>query len=216
LLDEVLERRMMLYVLAAGATLMGASTAQAKVIFTPSSAYVSEDFSIDLDNDGNTDVVLSSRAYYYTSRFYGSFTFGSAEAPVLGGLIPSALIRGQKIGSRDTFTHGLFLARNVYGPPLSGTGPFLQTSNRYLGVRFVINGQVHYGWIGFRYVYVGVAKLGGWAYETEPNKPIRAGDRGDGASTTLRSAEPTSLQLLALGHTGIADRQRRITMQTIG
>jgi len=37
LLDEVLERRMLLYVLAAGATLAGVPSAQAKVVFTPSS-----------------------------------------------------------------------------------------------------------------------------------------------------------------------------------
>ena len=63
LLDEVLERRMLLYVLAAGATLAGASgAAQAKVIFTPSNAQVSprHPLDIDLNNDGTTDFVISA------------------------------------------------------------------------------------------------------------------------------------------------------------
>jgi hypothetical protein len=79
----------------------------------------------------------------------------------------------------------------------------------------MINGEVHYGWVGFRSVSVVnsrlTAVLGGWAYETEPNKPIVAGDEGEGMeSNTMSSLRPTSLQLLAMGHTGIADRQRRI------
>jgi len=59
LLDEVLERRMMLYVLAAGSDPHGCLNRTSQVIFTPSSAYVSEDFSIDLDND----VILMSSCH---------------------------------------------------------------------------------------------------------------------------------------------------------
>ena len=62
LLDEVLERRMLLYVLAAGTALSGASAAQAKVVFTPSNAVLVGPYSvlqIDLDNDGVTDFVLA-------------------------------------------------------------------------------------------------------------------------------------------------------------
>ena len=66
LLDEVLERRMLLYVLAAGATLAGASgAAQAKVVFTPSNVVVSSNnhLDIDMNNDGTSDFVISA---YFT------------------------------------------------------------------------------------------------------------------------------------------------------
>ena len=60
LLDEVLERRMLLYVLAAGATLAGASgAAQSRVVFTPSNVVLSTgSLQIDLNNDGTTDFIL--------------------------------------------------------------------------------------------------------------------------------------------------------------
>ena len=76
----------------------------------------------------------------------------------------------------------------------------------------MIDGEIHYGWIGFRSTDLGVAKLAGWAYETEPNTPIIVGDRGaaNSASGGFQIAEPTSLQLLAMGHTAVADRQRRL------
>ena len=70
LLDEVLERRMLLYVLAAGAVLAGASgMAQAKVVFTPSTAVLTNSdcwfhpavssLAIDLNNDGTIDFTLN-------------------------------------------------------------------------------------------------------------------------------------------------------------
>jgi len=121
---------------------------------------------------------------------------------------PAALRKGSKIGMPDNFNSQdteQVLAEESFGN-------FANVINRFLGVRFLIDGQVHYGWIGFRSVSPGpTAKLAGWAYETEPNKPIAAGDRGEAAdSASVPSAAPTSLQLLAMGHTGIADRQRRI------
>jgi len=61
-------------------------------------------------------------------------------------------------------------------------GQWLNTKSRYLGLQFLIDGQVHYGWArlstkssqGSRIV----ALLTGYAYEMEPNKPIIAGDTG--------------------------------------
>ena len=102
----------------------------------------------------------------------------------------------------------------VIGLAFERQGFFLDTTNRFLGVQFLINGQVHYGWIGFRSVKATpmlAATLGGCAYETESNTPIIAGDtgRGEGDSAALQ-AGPTSLELLAAGHTAIAERRRRI------
>ena len=91
------------------------------------------------------------------------------------------------------------------GPP----GKWENVTNRFLGVKFRIGNEAHYGWIGFRYVNVspGVyAALGGWAYETEADKAILAGDKGSGSITG--SINPTSLEILAAGHTAIVERRR--------
>ena len=54
--------------------------------------------------------------------------------------------------------------------------------NRYLGLKFVIHGKVHYGWarlsvtLGHHWQYGDVsATLTGYAYETIPNKAIITG-----------------------------------------
>jgi hypothetical protein len=91
--------------------------------------------------------------------------------------------------------------------------------DKFLGVRFVINGEVHYGWIGFRCVTVAypviTAKLGGWAYETVPNKSISAGDTGSGSAQSHGVISPTSLELLAAGH-GAIEHHRKRTVTAAG
>src|SRR5262249_1356268 len=88
-------------------------------------------------------------------------------------------------------------------------GEFWNVTNRYLGVRFRIDGQVHYGWIGFRSVTIDqdefTAAFGGWAYETESGKTIVTGDRG----TNSAVIQPTALEILAAGHTGKDERRKR-------
>jgi hypothetical protein len=91
-------------------------------------------------------------------------------------------------------------------------GYWQNVKSRCLGVRFLINGEVHYGWIGFREVhdYPVAVKLYGWAYETVPDKEILAGDEGTGAPLNS-SISPTSLGRLAAGHAAIDERRRRNT-----
>jgi len=131
-----------------------------------------------------------------------------------------ALAKGANVDGGDAFVEPdtqAVLIRAASGNAFYGN--FINVSDRFLGVRFQVSGQTHYGWIGFRSVTHGStiqAVLAGWAYETQPEKPIRAGDRGEADSARLRPVQPTSLQLLAMGHTGIADRQKRIEAQTQG
>jgi hypothetical protein len=88
-------------------------------------------------------------------------------------------------------------------------GDFAFVTDRFLGARFLFKGETHYSWIQFRSVGCLSAELGGWAYETVPNRPIRAGDRGQEDSATLCLAEPTSLELLAVGSVAMTDWRRR-------
>jgi hypothetical protein len=52
------------------------------------------------------------------------------------------------------------------------------------------------------------APLGGWAYETEANKAILAADKGNTSEST-GSINPTSLEILAAGHTRMEERRKR-------
>jgi hypothetical protein len=218
LLDEAMERRMLLYVLAAGATLAGASSAQAQPVFTRSDFVLSlgnGHLAIDINNDGTTDFLLIDHCVSTTS------CFGSVNMDVKGygqnGVVQrgtghfqdaAALTIGAQIGPGVAFRP---LGVMLYGSIFSGThsfGPFAHTGTRFLGVGLSINGQVHYGWIGFRKVDKFTAKLIGWAYETQANTPILAG-QGIKESDALNSAEPASLELLAAGHVAVADWRRR-------
>jgi hypothetical protein len=66
--------------------------------------------------------------------------------------------------------------------------PGLKASSRYLGLEFQINGETHYGWArlsvkwNHREHLLSVG-LTGFAYETEPNTPILAGQTKDGQDT---------------------------------
>lgn len=70
-------------------------------------------------------------------------------------------------------SNGNFFSRGYWGG---------NRKNSYLGVRFLINGQTHYGWIRLT-VTTNVksgkpsleATITGYAYETVANKPIKAG-----------------------------------------
>ena len=75
--------------------------------------------------------------------------------------------------------------------------------NRYLGLQFVIKGQVHYGWARLTVTFspqkpaAGVLPiLTGYAYETEPNKPILTGKTKGPDVITL---DPATLGYLAGG-----------------
>lgn len=92
-------------------------------------------------------------------------------------------------------------------------GKWIKTHDRYLGVKFTIHGQMHYGWVS---VNVGKdpsgAVLTGYAYETIPNKPIIAGQKSGSVvagRTDLRemhvpSPQPATLGVLARGTDGLA------------
>ena len=66
------------------------------------------------------------------------------------------------------------------GTRAATTGRWDNVDNRYLGMKFTINGKVHYGWARLSVTNLKdkfriTATLTGYAYETIPNKPIKAG-----------------------------------------
>src|SRR6202044_3187819 len=94
------------------------------------------------------------------------------------------------------------------GYPFSGSsnyGQWSYTRHRYLGLKFIVSGQVHYGWARVAVTLDQnkeiVATLTGYAYETIPNKPIIAGKtKGPDVITW----EPATLGRLAQGASGIS------------
>jgi hypothetical protein len=128
--------------------------------------------------------------------------------------LASALRGGAVIGSKRTFFGGnplmAFTQINHYdGSSTISTGAWRNVKGRYLGVKFNIDGAVHYGWVRLT---VGVAEklnaiVTGYAYETVANQPIRAGQTaGEFSESTEEALEVSmegsfsqSLGVLALG-----------------
>ena len=89
-------------------------------------------------------------------------------------------------------------------------GRWVNVRDRYLGLKFKINGKFHYDWARLNVkVLKGkfkiTATLTGYAYETIPGKAIIAGatkgpdDAETAASLHSHTPEPAALGMLALG-----------------
>lgn len=206
------ERRLVLYALAAaGGTLLGAPATHAEVVFTPSSEIWTDStgpFLIDMDNDGNADFQLGifEAGCGSTSSCIFSWAVRAATGHSSNGVVEvgtanePALRPGARIGAGHYFgNHGAMFAVSDFGQ----SGSWQNVEHRYLGVKFILNNETHYGWIGFRSVtFPGKAVFQGWAYETTPNKAIRAGDTGSNEKASIPDSGPTSLEVLASGQMG--------------
>jgi len=98
------------------------------------------------------------------------------------------------------------------GSSISFDLPWANAQGKYLGLRFHLSDGYHFGWARVTVRYhngshsqrTWDALITGYAYETEPNKPILAGQVSEGdISQTHRSKHP-ALGSLALGAEGIA------------
>jgi hypothetical protein len=230
-------QRLNLYSLAAGAAGVGmlalAQPAAASVVYTPAHANIQpgEVYPLDLNHDGNTDVWISIvKQHSNTSTAFETLSANPARG---GGIeitqsrlrFAAALPPGVSIPSYLGFSRGkvpmVFASENPGGQGLLGNWKDVQ--DRYLGIKFQINGETHYGWARFTtHVNLGsritiMAELNGYAYETVPNRPIRtrpssdapdpAGEDSKPAAFRVgqpsRDGEAATLGLLALGAPGI-------------
>jgi hypothetical protein len=215
-----LEQLVATYVRAAAAAGVGlavtALSAEAKIVYTRTHAVILENslFPLDLNHDGTADFNIINGSLYA----YGSFSGLQIDSPsklqtnqiwgqgVLSGRFASALRAGSNVGANKSrfqarnsaLMAGIYVAR--YSSFSRTSGQWLYTKNRYLGLQFVIKGQLHYGWArlsvrpdpnsGLTVV------LTGYAYETIPGKPIITGKTKGPDVVTL---DPATLGHLAQG-----------------
>lgn len=229
-----------MYALAAGTAGVGAlalaQPSEAEVVYTKVNHTIGRNshYAIDLNHDGITDFTIhdswDEERFYNGSPgyFHGNLqVFPAPGAKVATSWAPdyaAALWAGRKIdGALQKTGKPALIAGSggFFGSGAYTWGRFARVKDKYLGFEFVRNGEIHYGWArlsvadGF---YSLPATLSGFAYETAPNKPIRAGQTEEDAadettSNAFRAAamrrEVGSLGALALGASGILDRRRR-------
>ena len=214
-LNRKLDRRLAAYAAVASAAGIGMvsapQAAEGEVVYTPANVSFQDTgkVMIDLNNDGIPDFEVVRRqcgSSHSNCIDLNPLVTGNGFRP--GGAIASEVAAGffgVPVGPGEKFLTGdgnpsygnVMIAAGAYGPYSWSNGPWAHTTNRYLGLRFMINGQTHYGWARLSINDLhGPSVLTGYAYETTPNTKIIEGELHGAAAS---NAQPGSLGTLALG-----------------
>jgi hypothetical protein len=220
---------------AAGATMLAlTSSAEAKVIYTQTHTRLSA-ITLDINHDGVFDFAIRDEGGCVSERngsICGGLLMLNASSYTKGHFMgapgfASALFAGAKIGPTAQFNAGEIIGSDFYRffsgtiTPPTWSGPFANggkgVRDRYIGLKFNIGPQAHYGWMRISVQIPNSQKPGfigtitGYAYETQPNTAIIAGQT-TGASEHAASMPdplesqpaPASLGMLARGADGLA------------
>jgi len=201
-------------------------------------------FPLDLNHDGIVDFyILHSFSHFggvhflaacqLPNSYHGPFCFNRnaqssnviRESVSMGRDFDAALRYGAKIQRDDRFiTSGperlaSFCCYSGRSSFISWFGPWANggkgVKNRYLGLKFKIKGQFHFGWARLTVTTTSdnfIAILTGYAYETIPGKAIVAGKtKGpdddiaeESSATPMPVPEPATLGALAMGAPGLS------------
>jgi hypothetical protein len=223
-LSRLLEKNLLAYTAAASAALLPAALpAEAEIIYTPSNTPLAIAYqnkgpvytTLDLNNDGVPDFTfaISSTAHFssfgYTTRakFFLKINPNQKGNQAVEGQQPvtaSAVPAGVRIGPKEKFGPGdLYMVDQTYDRYMfksKSLGSWQPLEFAYVGLKVVINGEVHYGWarIKFPFPYgYQYPSIYGYAYESASNQPISTGQTSESSSNN--ATEPASLGMLAAG-----------------
>lgn len=197
-------KKLLSYSAVAGAFVAVGQTADAQVVYTnvePDSVVSiftgPGSMDIDLDNDGNVDFQIrhdvsysiytstsSSTTYTYFLAYRYANIFKVASGAEVFGVNTSqvdTLPTDEELIDTDVFNvqnNNYNLASYYSGSFGTGSwGPLPGEGDRYVGVRFMIGTDTHYGWIRLN-VPAGVNQVNvlEYAYETQPGVGIHGGD----------------------------------------
>jgi hypothetical protein len=231
-----------------------AQPAEAMIVYTPAHQKMgtSSTIFLDLNHDGINDFRLVTTQTVRCVGFicsttglrpetgfqstnakmavYGSFTGNQVVGPSkFAAVLPpgEAIGRGRRFPGGNVMVHASAVSAHLEAVTGSWKANESQPGtikNHYLGLKFIVNGETHYGWarLTVQVLMNGSpsvnALLSGYAFETAVDKPIRAGQESDNIDTARFYVSPpssasykaTSLSLgrLALGTHGLAAWRR--------
>jgi len=230
-LPQKLHEKLNAYGFAATAAGVGLLTAavpsEARIVYTPVNENIGNGYGIDLNHDGSVDFTLKilsgGNGSSADAALVAYSSIAQQNAVVSAGVNYAAALRaGVRVGSKKGFTGKtatLFDERIKIGYSNTRftywTGPWAKNGkglkHHFLGLKFVLNGQPHYGWarISTAPPFSGDV-ITGFAYETKANKAIVAGDKRGAtvakpstSATTTSPARQASLGVLARGAAGL-------------
>lgn len=220
--------------LAAGVSIMAlAQPAEGKVVITNKTIPVDGTVFLDLNNDGVADLEFSffkTYAHYTGLAALDVFPTEKGGGFVANGSYASALLRSAKIGPSAHFSGavnkssivGVFMEGNscLYSKCESDGNWGGNHPNRFLGVRFTINGKIHYGWVRVTVTIttqnILSATITEYGYETIANKRLLAGVPSNQAEVSpanagVSASKGPSLGILAAGAEGLPIWRREDT-----
>ncbi len=185
------------YSAMAGAFVAAGTDANATIVYTDIDDVtygIGEFYALDVDNNGTFDFLMqgvtNSSNWTFASVIgnFSSYGYGGPSNMIVGytgAILPygSALNDGDEIGADNGFisnTYNRAWLASVY----SGVtyGPFADVTDKYMGVMFDIDGDIHYGWarldVSLNPVSVTVKD---YAYDDVADAAIEAGATSGGA-----------------------------------
>ena len=209
-IQKKLDAKLFAYCAAASGALLAAPPAEASVIYSGVKNWSPPVSYFDLDNNGVNDL-----------NFHGQDFFTTAEvglSPLLSNAVAIGSYGGAaNIPAGQSITPGLHWYQQGMGwgallngvwkmGGLAGQMGSFQNRTGYIGVRFAIDGEKHYGWIqytgtGACYSNPSICTASGtmhdWAYESAPDTSIKAGQTADATTTTTTSVATTTTTTIA-------------------
>jgi len=204
-LSVSLSRRLNPYLLAAGAAgvslLALVPPSEAEIVYTSANVVIGRNgsYKLDLNQDGIVDFILVEHAASTGGGTGQILSVKVANGNGVNCIVSSFCIStfiyaaawepGKEIGVSPLYGWIHYSAPMALeqlrrrGGYVSYYWPWANISNHYLGLKFKINGETHYGWARLTVKFHGglpknrtwVAYLTGYAYETIAGKPIIAG-----------------------------------------
>jgi hypothetical protein len=220
-LSTTLDKKLIAYAAAVGTTCAGAlampQAAEAKVVYIPANRTIYFDGKsiLDLNNDGIADFVfngggLGNHSAVFVRPFRTSnHVLTGSEGTYWAAVLPA----GAQVGPGNGFVghKAAMEAECDCSGSIDYVGPWLNATDKYLGLEITINGQHHFGWARLTFVAYGEATLTGYAYESVAGKTIVTGvtsdddadSKSDHADNASSHAGIPSLGVLARGADGL-------------
>jgi len=205
------QRHLSAYAMAATAAGVGALAlaipADAEVVYTSvhlilaAEAQPTQGYKLDLNGDGIADFKLVNSTFGHGGN---QLAMPAAHNQVMGsGIYAFALASEAAIGPNGAFQGANFMANWIDSSgSITVKGLWANTRNRYLGFKFLIDGEYHFGWARMS-IHDNHMKLDGYAYNTVANQPIKAGQESgsvDDATDISPANFATPAATATLGH----------------